>query len=42
MIKYFNDKEADGSTIHNFLVEWNDINKTKSWINFFALGLCNP
>jgi hypothetical protein len=23
------------------LVEWNDINKTQSWINFFALSLSN-
>jgi hypothetical protein len=24
------------------LVEWNDINKTKSWVNYFALSLSNP
>jgi hypothetical protein len=23
-------------------VEWNDINKTKSWVNYFALSLSNP
>jgi hypothetical protein len=23
-------------------VEWNDINKTKSWVNYFALSLYNP
>jgi hypothetical protein len=23
-------------------VEWNDINKTKSWLNYFALSLNNP
>jgi hypothetical protein len=23
-------------------VEWNDINKTKSWVNYFALNLSNP
>jgi hypothetical protein len=24
------------------MVEWNDINKTKSWVNYFALSLSNP
>jgi hypothetical protein len=24
------------------LVEWNDLNKTKSWLNYFALSLSNP
>jgi hypothetical protein len=23
-------------------VEWNDINKTKLWLNYFALSLSNP
>jgi hypothetical protein len=23
-------------------MEWNDINKTKSWVNYFALSLNNP
>jgi hypothetical protein len=23
-------------------VEWNDVNKTKSWLNYFALSLNNP
>jgi hypothetical protein len=23
-------------------VEWNDINKSKSWVNYFALSLSNP
>jgi hypothetical protein len=23
-------------------VEWNDVNKTKSWVNYFALSLSNP
>jgi hypothetical protein len=23
-------------------VEWNDVNKTKSWMNYFALSLSNP
>jgi hypothetical protein len=24
------------------MVEWNDINKTKSWVNYFASGLSYP
>jgi hypothetical protein len=27
-------KIDDHSSNHKFLVEWNDINKTKSWVNF--------
>jgi hypothetical protein len=23
-------------------VEWNDVNKAKSWVNYFALSLSNP
>jgi hypothetical protein len=23
-------------------MEWNDINKTKSWVNYFALSIINP
>jgi hypothetical protein len=42
MIKYCDDKGIDGSTLHNCLVEWNDIDKKQSWINFFALSLSNP
>jgi hypothetical protein len=43
MIKYFDDKEADGSTRYNFLVvEWYKLNITQSWINFFALSLSDP
>jgi Reverse transcriptase (RNA-dependent DNA polymerase) len=30
------------STNHNCLVEWNDISKSQSWVNFFALSLSNP
>jgi hypothetical protein len=30
------------SSNHKCLVEWNDINKTKSWVNYFALSLSNP
>jgi hypothetical protein len=30
------------SSNHKCLVEWNDVNKTKSWVNYFALSLRNP
>jgi hypothetical protein len=30
------------SSNHKCLVEWNDINKTKSRVNYFALSLSNP
>jgi hypothetical protein len=42
MIKYCDDKEADVITRHNCSLEWNYMNKTQSWINFFALCLGNP
>jgi hypothetical protein len=36
-------KKGDvNSSNHKCLVEWNDINKTKSWVNYFALSLSNP
>jgi hypothetical protein len=34
--------EDDHSSNHKYLVERNDINKTKSRVNFFALSLSNP
>jgi hypothetical protein len=27
---------------HKYLVEWNDVNKTKSWMNYFVSSLINP
>jgi hypothetical protein len=41
VLKYCEDSGMDMSTNHNCLVEWNDINKSQSWVNFFALGLSN-
>jgi hypothetical protein len=36
-------KKGDvNSSNHKCLVEWNDINKTESWVNYFALSLSNP
>jgi hypothetical protein len=42
VLKYCEDSRKDMSTNHNCLVEWNDINNSQSWVNFFALSLSNP
>jgi hypothetical protein len=36
------EKVHDQRSNHKCLVEWNEINKTKSWVNYFALSLRNP
>jgi uncharacterized membrane protein len=33
------EKGDDHISNHKCLVEWNDISKTKSWVNYFALSL---
>jgi hypothetical protein len=38
---YCKEKGDDHSSNHKCLVECNDINKTKSWVNFFVLILIN-
>jgi hypothetical protein len=35
-------KMKKGEHVLNCLVEWKKINKTQSWVNFFALSLSNP
>ena len=42
VIKYFEEIGRNTSTNHKCLVEWNDINRSQSWVNFFALSLSNP
>jgi hypothetical protein len=42
LLDYFKEKEDVNSSNHKRLVEWNDINKTKLWVNYFALSLSNP
>jgi hypothetical protein len=42
VIKYCEDSGMDMSTNHNCLAEWDDMNKSQSWVNFFALYLSNP
>jgi hypothetical protein len=39
IVDYCKEKEDVNSSNHKCLVEWNDINKTKSWVNYFALSL---
>jgi hypothetical protein len=41
VVDYCKEKGNDNSSNHKCLVEWNDINKTKSWVNDFALSLSN-
>jgi hypothetical protein len=36
VLKYIEEKAADGSVDHNCFVEWNDLNKSLSWVNFFS------
>jgi hypothetical protein len=42
VVDYFKEKGDDHSSYHKCLVEWNDIKKTKSCLNYFALSLSNP
>jgi hypothetical protein len=39
---YFKEKGDDHCSNHKCLVEWNDINKTKSGVNYLASSLSNP
>jgi hypothetical protein len=41
IVDYFKETGDVNSSNHKCLVEWNDINKTKSWVNYFALILSN-
>jgi hypothetical protein len=42
VVDYCKEKGDVNSSNRKCLVEWNDINKTKSWVNYFALSLSNP
>jgi hypothetical protein len=42
VVDYCKEKGDINSSNHKCLVEWNDVNKTKSWVNYFALILSNP
>jgi hypothetical protein len=41
VVDYCKEKEDVNSSNHKCLMEWNDVNKTKSWVNYFALSLSN-
>jgi hypothetical protein len=36
------EKGDDHSSNHKCVVEWNNINKSKSWVNYFTLSLSDP
>jgi hypothetical protein len=42
MLEYNEERGASGEHQLNCLVEWKNINKAQSWVNFFALSLINP
>jgi hypothetical protein len=41
VLKCFEEKVVDDNTSYNRLVEWDDMNKSQSWVNFFPLILSN-
>jgi hypothetical protein len=42
VLKYCEENGVDGNTNYNYLVEWNDMNTSQLWANFFVLSLSNP
>jgi hypothetical protein len=42
VVNYCKQKGDVNSSNHKCLVECNDLNKSKSWVNYFALSLSNP
>jgi hypothetical protein len=42
VLKYCEEIGMNTSTNHKCLVEWNEMKKSQSWINFFVLSLGNP
>jgi hypothetical protein len=42
VVDYCKEKGDVNSSNHKCLMEWNDINNSKSWVNYFALSLSNP
>ena len=42
MLEYHEDRGRNDGHHVNCLVEWKNINKTQSWVNFFTLSLSNP
>jgi hypothetical protein len=42
VVEYCKEKGDVNSSNHKCLVEWNDLNMTKLWVNYFALSFSNP
>jgi hypothetical protein len=42
VVDYCKEKGDVNSSNHKCLVKWNDINMTKSWVNYFEVSLSNP
>jgi hypothetical protein len=42
MLEYHEDRGGNDDHHFNCLVEWRNLNKAQSWVNFFALSLSNP
>jgi hypothetical protein len=42
VVDYCKEKRDVNSSNRKYLVKWNDVNKTKSWVNYFALSFSNP
>jgi hypothetical protein len=42
VVDYCKEKRDVNSSNHKCPIAWNDINTTKSWVNYFALSLSNP
>jgi hypothetical protein len=42
VVDYCKEKGDVHISNHKCLVEWKDINRTKSWVNYFALSTSNP
>jgi hypothetical protein len=42
VLKYTKERTEDDGVDHRCLVEWNDLSKSQSWVNFFTLCLSNP
>jgi hypothetical protein len=39
VLQYSEEKEVNGNTSYNYFVEWNNMNKSQSLVNFFPLSL---
>jgi hypothetical protein len=41
LLRYSEEKATDDSVEHRYLLEWNDLNGSQSWVRNFALCLDN-